>query len=40
MRYGLGLWLHESTDTVFLIGYDAGVSVSPLMTRAPAPLTR
>ncbi|BAG17057.1 MULTISPECIES: serine hydrolase domain-containing protein [Streptomyces] len=26
MRYGLGFWLHESTDTVFLIGYDAGVS--------------
>ncbi|MFD8403706.1 serine hydrolase domain-containing protein [Streptomyces anulatus] len=26
MRYGLGFWLHESTDTVLLIGYDAGVS--------------
>ncbi|MGW5678232.1 serine hydrolase domain-containing protein [Streptomyces sp. NPDC003860] len=26
MRYGLGLWLHEKTDTVFLIGYDAGIS--------------
>ncbi|MEV7660156.1 serine hydrolase domain-containing protein [Streptomyces anulatus] len=26
MRYGLGFWLHENTDTVFLIGYDAGVS--------------
>ncbi|WP_408994181.1 serine hydrolase domain-containing protein [Streptomyces sp. 1268] len=26
MRYGLGLWLHESSDTVFLIGYDAGAS--------------
>ncbi|MFC8658539.1 serine hydrolase domain-containing protein [Streptomyces parvus] len=26
MRYGLGLWLHESSDTVLLIGYDAGVS--------------
>ena len=26
MRYGLGFWLHESTDTVILIGGDAGVS--------------
>ncbi|MEU7329221.1 serine hydrolase domain-containing protein [Streptomyces parvus] len=26
MRYGRGLWLHESSDTVFLIGYDAGAS--------------
>jgi len=26
MRYGLGFWLHESTDTVLLIGDDAGVS--------------
>jgi CubicO group peptidase (beta-lactamase class C family) len=25
-RYGLGFWLHESTDTVMLIGGDAGVS--------------
>ncbi|WP_223198709.1 hypothetical protein [Solihabitans fulvus] len=25
-RYGLGFWLHESTDTVLLEGYDAGVS--------------
>lgn len=25
-RYGLGFWLHESTDTVILIGGDAGVS--------------
>ena len=25
-RYGLGLWLHESRDTVILEGYDAGVS--------------
>jgi CubicO group peptidase (beta-lactamase class C family) len=25
-RYGLGFWLHESTDTVILEGYDAGVS--------------
>jgi CubicO group peptidase (beta-lactamase class C family) len=25
-RYGLGLWLHESTDAVHLEGYDAGVS--------------
>ncbi|NIK58191.1 serine hydrolase domain-containing protein [Kribbella shirazensis] len=25
-RYGLGFWLHESTDTVMLVGYDAGAS--------------
>ncbi|WP_030944187.1 serine hydrolase domain-containing protein [Streptomyces sp. NRRL S-646] len=25
-RYGLGFWLHESTDTAILVGYDAGVS--------------
>lgn len=25
-RYGLGFWLHKSTDTVWLEGYDAGVS--------------
>jgi CubicO group peptidase (beta-lactamase class C family) len=25
-RYGLGFWLHESTRTVILEGYDAGVS--------------
>jgi len=26
MRYGLGFWLHGSTDTVILVGSDAGVS--------------
>jgi CubicO group peptidase (beta-lactamase class C family) len=26
MRYGLGFWLHDSTDTVLLVGSDAGVS--------------
>jgi CubicO group peptidase (beta-lactamase class C family) len=26
MRYGLGFWLHETTDTVILVGYDAGAS--------------
>jgi CubicO group peptidase (beta-lactamase class C family) len=26
MRYGLGFWLHESSDVVMLVGYDAGVS--------------
>ncbi len=26
MRYGLGFWLHATTDTVILEGYDAGVS--------------
>jgi CubicO group peptidase (beta-lactamase class C family) len=25
-RYGLGFWLHHSSDTVLLEGYDAGVS--------------
>ena len=25
-RYGLGFWLHASTDAVILEGYDAGVS--------------
>jgi hypothetical protein len=26
MRYGLGFWLHVSSDTVMLEGCDAGVS--------------
>ena len=25
-RYGLGFWLHASTNAVLLEGYDAGVS--------------
>jgi CubicO group peptidase (beta-lactamase class C family) len=25
-RYGLGFWLHETTDAIILEGYDAGVS--------------
>jgi hypothetical protein len=25
-RYGLGVWLHKSTDTVFVEGSDIGVS--------------
>ena len=25
-RYGLGFWLHPTTDMVFLEGYDAGAS--------------
>ena len=29
-RYGLGFWLHASTDTVVLEGYDAGVSFRSL----------
>jgi CubicO group peptidase (beta-lactamase class C family) len=29
-RYGLGFWLHESSDTVILEGYDAGVSFRSL----------
>ena len=30
MRYGLGFWLHESSSTVILEGYDAGVSFRTL----------
>ena len=26
MRYGLGFWLHPSSDVVVFVGYDAGVS--------------
>jgi CubicO group peptidase (beta-lactamase class C family) len=29
-RYGLGFWLHASSDTVNLVGYDAGVSFRSL----------
>ena len=29
-RYGLGFWLHASSDTVILEGYDAGVSFRSL----------
>ena len=29
-RYGLGFWLHESSSTVILEGYDAGVSFQSL----------
>jgi CubicO group peptidase (beta-lactamase class C family) len=29
-RYGLGFWLHRTTDTVILEGYDAGVSFRTL----------
>ena len=29
-RYGLGFWLHASTETVILEGYDAGVSFRSL----------
>jgi hypothetical protein len=25
-RYGLGFWLHETSDPVMLVGYDAGTS--------------
>lgn len=30
MRYGLGFWLHESSDAAMLHGYDAGVSFRTL----------
>ena len=33
-RYGLGFWLHESNDTVILVGMDTGVSFSS--THDPA----
>jgi CubicO group peptidase (beta-lactamase class C family) len=33
MRYGLGFWLHESRDTVMLVGYDAGVSFRTVHDR-------
>ena len=26
MRYGLGFWLHETSDVVMLVGSDAGAS--------------
>jgi len=26
MRYGLGFWLHPTSDAVLLVGSDAGVS--------------
>ncbi len=26
MRYGIGFWLHETGPTLYLVGYDAGVS--------------
>ena len=29
-RYGLGFWLHESSSTVILEGYDAGISFQSL----------
>ena len=29
-RYGLGFWLHPTTDSVILLGYDAGVTFSSL----------
>jgi CubicO group peptidase (beta-lactamase class C family) len=29
-RYGLGFWLHPTTDSVILLGYDAAVSFSSL----------
>ena len=36
-RYGLGFWLHASTDAVILEGYDAGVS---FRSTARPPLRR
>ena len=36
-RYGLGFWLHESTDAVHLEGYDAGASFRS--THDPASAT-
>ena len=36
-RYGLGVWLHRSSDVVLLDGYDAGVSF--MSTHDPASAT-
>jgi CubicO group peptidase (beta-lactamase class C family) len=36
MRYGLGFWLHESTDAVMLVGFDAGVSFRSVHNPASA----
>jgi CubicO group peptidase (beta-lactamase class C family) len=36
MRYGLGFWLHESADSVMLVGYDAGVSLRTVHDPAGA----
>ena len=33
-RYGLGFWLHESSDAVLLEGYDAGVSFRSVHDRS------
>jgi CubicO group peptidase (beta-lactamase class C family) len=33
-RYGLGLWLHATSDVVWLEGYDAGVSFTSVHERA------
>jgi len=35
MRYGLGFWLHASTDAVMLEGADAGVSFRSVHARGP-----
>ena len=35
-RYGLGFWLHETRDVVWLEGYDAGVSFCRPTTRRSA----
>ena len=35
MRYGLGFWLHESSDVVILEGCDAGVSFRSVHDPAP-----
>ena len=41
MRYGLGFWLHESSDVVMLEGGDAGVSfrsvARPVAAASPTP---
>lgn len=38
-RYGLGFWLHESTDAVFLVGSDAGASFKSLHDPSTATTT-
>ena len=36
-RYGLGFWLHASSDVVMLEGYDAGVSFRSMHDPASGP---
>jgi CubicO group peptidase (beta-lactamase class C family) len=39
-RYGLGFWLHATSDVVMLEGYDAGVSFRSVHGPSSGPRTR